>query len=295
MNSLNQLMNFSAVARHGGFTRAAKELGLAPSSVAKSVARLESEYGARLFHRTTRSVVLTEEGRDLHLRSAALLDEIASLTKPKSENQALEGIVRIAAPIGYGTQVVLPRIAQLQQRYPKLELDLRLSDERINFVEDGLDAAIRFGKLDDSSLVSHRIDDQPLVLCASSQYLNRYGMVTSIDDLDKHKMVSFRVPTTGRNRPFVFRNEASEKTITLPSYCCIDSGGGVVTAAILGMGIAQVPQFLAVDALARGQLVELLPETRPAPLSVNLLLPGGVRAPRIRALVECLCTSQRTV
>lgn len=172
MKNLGQFLNFSVVARHGSFAQAARELGLAPSSVAKSVARLEKDLGARLFHRTTRALTLTEEGRTLYAKCELLVAQIDALDLTSlggSDEPA--GMLRIGAPIGYGVRIVLPLLARLRERHPALEFDLRLSDGRVSLLDEGFDAVIRFGELEDSSLIAHKIDEQPLVLCASPAYL----------------------------------------------------------------------------------------------------------------------------
>ncbi|WLE59539.1 LysR family transcriptional regulator [Burkholderia plantarii] len=290
MKNLSQFVNFSAVARHGSFAQAARELGLAPSSVAKSVARLEKDLGARLFHRTTRSVTLTEEGRLLYDKASLLLEQIEALDLGALRNDdEPAGILRLGTPIGYGERVVLPVLTKLRERHPALDIDLRLSDERVNLVDEGLDAVIRFGELDDSTLIARRIDEQPLVLCASPRYLARHSHIGAVRDLAKHALIAFRMPTTGRERPFEFVENGSTVVFTPDARISISHGEALVEAAVLGAGLAQVPAFFARPRFNEGSLVEVLPHCRPAPLIVNLVTPGSrVRPARLRALIDAI-------
>jgi LysR family transcriptional regulator, regulator for bpeEF and oprC len=287
MKNLSQFVNFAAVARHGSFAQAARELGLAPSSVAKSVARLEKDLGARLFHRTTRAVTLTEEGRTLFAKSARLLEEIEALDLTSVNDDAPSGVLRIGAPIGYGVRVMLPVLARLRERHPQLRFDLRLSDGRVSLLDEGLDAAIRFGELEDSSLIAQKIDEQPLVLCASPAYLSRHPKIRAVKDLAHHSLIAFRLPTSGRERPLEFVEQGEKIALNPDAAFSISHGEALADAALLGLGLAQMPEFFARACLADGSLVEVLRLCRPAPLAVNLVLPGSrVRPARVRALID---------
>ena len=291
MKNLSQFVNFSAVARHGSFAQAARELGLAPSSVAKSVGRLEQELGAQLFHRTTRVVTLTEEGRTLYAKCTRLLEEIEALDLLNSvtNEDAPTGVLRIGAPVGYGTRVLLPALTRLHAQFPTLEIDLRLSDARVNPIDEGLDAVVRFGELEDSTLIAHRIDEQPLILCASPAYLAAHDRIRSIEDLKHHSLIVFRLPTSGRDRSFEFRKDGAHTVFAPQSGFRIDHGEALVEAAAHGAGVTQVPAFLAKPHLADGSLVEVLNACRPKPLSVNLVMPGSrTRPARVRTLIDAL-------
>ncbi|SDR20904.1 DNA-binding transcriptional regulator, LysR family [Paraburkholderia fungorum] len=295
MKNLSQFLNFSAVARHRSFAQAARELGLAPSSVAKSVARLEKDLGARLFHRTTRALTLTEEGRTLFAKCESLAAQIDALDLMSlGESDEPSGMLRIGAPIGYGVRIVLPLLARLRELHPALEFDLRLSDGRVAVLDEGFDAVVRIGQLEDSTLIAHKIDEQQLVLCASPAYLSMHHPIRSIHDLAHHTVIVFRLPTHGRDRPLEFIEKGRPVTLTPNTSFRISHGEALAEAAVLGIGIAQMPQFLAQQHLAEGALVELLPRCRPTPLAVNLVLPGSrVRAARVRALVDALTDAHR--
>ncbi len=199
MPGLQQLVAFAETAKHGGFAAAARESGVAPSTLAKAVARLEHELGVRLFHRTTREVRLSPDGERLFRRCQRVLAELEDLrAEAASSRAAPAGTLRLSLPVHYGKRFVLPRLIALQQRHPGLRLDVRLSDSWEDLVRDGIDLAVRIGALADSSLVARRIDQQHLVLCASPAYLARRGTPKRIDELAGHEAVTFRLPASGR-------------------------------------------------------------------------------------------------
>ena len=182
MQGLQQLIAFAGAARHGGFAAAAREAGTAPSTIAKSVARLEKDLGVRLFHRTTRQMRLTPDGERLYERCQRVLAELEDLQAEASgARAALSGMLRVSLPVLYGTRFVMPVLAELCLRHPALQLDISLTDERVDLIREGVDLAVRIGELRDSSLVARRIDQQQLVLCASATYLKRRGTPARIE------------------------------------------------------------------------------------------------------------------
>lgn len=288
VSSLTQFVSFAAVARHLSFAGAARELGLASSSVAKSVARLEERMNVRLFVRTTRSVQLTVDGEELFRRCSEVLAQVAALEDSTDVRSAHPtGILRISAPIGYGGKVVVPVIGRLLERYPKLRADLRLTDERIDLATNGLDAALRFGKLPDSGLIAREVDRQPLVLCASPRYLARRRTPKHPVDIGSHDVVAFRMPGDGRDRPLEFRVGGVTTTVKFTPRLWLSHGESLVDAMLADCGLAQVPHFMVEEALATGRLVEVLPALRPDPLAVNLVTSGGRHlVPRVRVLLD---------
>jgi DNA-binding transcriptional LysR family regulator len=168
MKSLQQFVAFAETAKHGRFAAAARELGGAPSTMAKAVARLEAALGVKLFHRTTRQVRLTPDGERLFQRCQRVLAEIDELEAEATGTRAeVSGLLRLDLPIVYGRKIVMPLLAQLVRAHPALQLEVRLQDGFADLVRDGVDLALRVGTLRDSSLVARRIDRQAMVLCAS--------------------------------------------------------------------------------------------------------------------------------
>ncbi len=290
MSGLQQYVAFAETAKRGGFAAAARELGVAPSTLAKAVARLEAALGVRLFHRTTRQVTLTPDGERVYRRCQRVLAEVEELqAEARGSRAAPAGLLRIALPVYYGRRHAMPLLAGLLERFPALRLDLRLSDAQVDLVRDGIDLAVRIGALADSTLVARRVDEQALVLCASPGYLAARGRPRRIEDLAGHAAVVFRLPTTGRDRPWQFRRRGAAVELTPQPRVRIGETEGLLEALRLGMGLCQVPDLLVADELARGELEEVLTALRPEPMPISLVHPSGRHVPaRVRAALDAL-------
>ncbi|HJV84156.1 MAG TPA: LysR family transcriptional regulator [Noviherbaspirillum sp.] len=294
MSGFSEFIAFAVTARHASFARAGRELGITASTVAKRILRLEERLGIKLFHRTTRQVTLTSDGEALYARCEKVLadiDEIESLASGTSGEP--RGQLRINMPITYGKRIVIPRLARLLSQHPGLELDMRLSDSFCDLIKDGVDAAIRVGKLDDSRLAAKRIDWQHLVLCGSPAYLRLHRKPTRIDQLDQHHFVVFRNPTSGRERPVQLHVSGRLREFHPPTRVVINDGEGMVEAARNDAGLTQVPRYMAEDAIADGSLVEVLAANAPPPQPVSLIWPGNRLLPaRMRLLIDILSSPE---
>lgn len=290
MQGLPTLIAFAATARLGSFAAAAREQGQAPSTLAKAVARLEADLGLQLFHRTTRQVKLTADGERLYQRCQRVLAELEELqTLASGTRAAPTGLLRVGMPVFYGKRFVLPRLAQLLQQHPGLQLDARLSDQYVDIVREGLDVVVRIGELDDSSLVARRVDWQSLCLCASADYLRKAGTPRRVEDLDGHAAILFRLPSTGRDRPWQLRQRGQPVTLLPPPGLRINETEAMLEALRLGLGIAQLPDNVVAEDLDAGRLVELLPGCRPPRMPIQLVMPPGrLVAPRVRAAIAAL-------
>jgi len=287
---LDLIVSFASAARHASFARAARELGLSPSAVAKNVARLEAHLGMRLFHRTTRQVTLSQDGEDIYARCQRILEDVESLEAAATEARSnTRGTLRIDMPVTYGRQVVLPVLLKLMARHPDLKIDARFSDHVVDIVKEGLDAAVRIGPLADSSLVGREFDQQFICTYASPDYLKRHGEPGSPDELTKHTCVLFRMPSSGRERPWQFRSGKRNFSLMPESGMRLDDGEALIHAAAAGLGLIQAPKYMAEHEVKRGRLVEILQRYRPAPLPISLVYPSHRHIPlRVRALADAL-------
>jgi DNA-binding transcriptional LysR family regulator len=295
MHGLQQLIAFAETARHGSFAAAARHVGGAPSTLAKAVARLEAGLGVKLFHRTTRQVRLTPDGERLHERCQRVIDELESLRAEAAGTRAApSGTLRVDLPITYGKRVVLPVLAALARRHPALRIEVRLQDGYADLVGDRVDLAVRIGAMRDSSLVARRIDRQALLLCASASYLAERGTPRRLEDLAGHDALTFRLPSSGRDRPWQFRQRGAPVELQPEPRLRIGEGEGLVEAARLGLGLCQAPDYMVADAISRGELVELLPSCRPEPVPISVVVPSGRLMPsRVRAAVDALTAARR--
>lgn len=287
------LIGFSEVARRRTFAAAARELGQAPSTLAKSVARLEASLGVRLFHRTTRKVSLTDDGERLFARCQRVLGELQELQEEADGRRARpSGTLRLDLPIAYGRRKLLPVLAGFARQHPDVVLDIHLSDAYADLVHGGLDAAVRVGELDDSGLVASRFDWQSMVLCASPAYLAQAPRIRRADDLARHPFIVYRQHSSGRNRPVQLRVNGELVSLTPRGAVRINDGEAMAQAATLGLGLTQLPDYMVEEQIASGALVELLPGLRPPDMPIQLVMPTQRLMPaRVRALLEVLQTS----
>jgi LysR family transcriptional regulator for bpeEF and oprC len=290
MHGLQPLLAFAEAAKSGNFAAASRELGCTPSTLAKAVSRLEMRLGVRLFHRTTRQVSLTDDGRRLFVRCQRVLAELELLKEEAAgAREGPAGTLRIDMPVIFGRTVMLPLLARLMQQHPRLSIDARFSDLYVDMVKEGIDVAIRTGTLRDSTLVARGFSTQELLLFASPSYLARMGTPTRVSDLARHTAVLFRVPSTGKDRPWHLRVKGRNMTLMPPSRVRVDDGDAIVRSAVLGMGIGQVPHYMVTERLASGELIELLPMMRPLPMPIAAVMPSGRMVPsRVRALLDLI-------
>jgi len=290
MQGLQQFVAFAETAKHGGFAAAAREQGVAPSTLAKAVSRLERELGVKLFHRTTRQVRLTPDGERLYERCRRVLTEVEDLrSEATGARSSPTGMLRINLPVFYGKRFVLPLLAGLLRQHPALQLDVRFSDRFADLVLENLDLAVRIGALSDSTLVARRVDSQELVLCATPDYLAARGTPRQIEELSGHDVIAFRVPSTGRQRPWQFRQRGTPIELAPPARLLINDTESLVDAVKLGLGLCQIPDNLIQDQLTRGVLKEVLPSCRPEPMPINVVYPSGRLLPaRVRAAIDAL-------
>lgn len=290
MTSIDLIVSFASAARHESFARAARELGLSPSAIAKNIARLEGQLGLRLFHRTTRRVTLSQDGQDIYARCQRILDAVESLESAAAEvRSGVRGTLRIDMPVTYGRQVILPVLTQLMTQHPGLSVDARFSDHVVDVIKEGLDVAVRIGPLADSTLVGREIDRQFISTYASPAYLARHGEPQSPDDLVRHACLLFRLPSSGRDRPWQFRSGKRQVSLIPGGLLRLGDGEALIQAAAAGLGIIQAPTYFARQEAERGRLVEILRTHTPAPLPISLVYPGNRHIPlRVRALAQAL-------
>jgi LysR family transcriptional regulator for bpeEF and oprC len=289
-SGLQQFLAFAQTARRQSFAAAARDLGMSPSAVAKGVARLEERLGVKLFHRTTRKVSLTPDGERLFQRCERVLAEVDDLEADAAGVRVgATGTLRIDIPLMYGRQYVLPLLARLALANPGLQLDIRMQDSFSDIVREGLDMAVRVGKLKDSTLVARKLDTQQLIFVASPVYLAQHGTPTTPEQLAQHVGVVFRQPSSGRTRPWQVRVGRRTVDIQARSQAQINDGEGLVSAVVEGLGIAQVPDYMAEVALRQGRVVELMAGFRPPPMDISAVVPSARLMPsRVKLALKAL-------
>jgi DNA-binding transcriptional LysR family regulator len=269
---LNLLRPFIAVAETTSFASAAKRLDVERSSVSRAIAALERAVNAQLFHRTTRAVALTTAGAALYTAVAPQLTALhhAFGNVPKRD-EAPAGTLRITAPADIGAMLLAPVLGTYALRYPSVQLDVRLTNRRVNLIAEGFDVALRIGeKLADSTLLSQKLTTLAMQLYASPSYVARMGTPRSLQDLAKHHWLGFadvKLP-------------ASMRRYLAASVLTADDVTFLLHAAKQGIGITALPGFLVGDAVAAGQLVHLLPRFSVPIGGLHFLQPPTKLVPR---------------
>ena len=278
---------FAAVVEHRSFTDAAKALSISKATVSKAVTRLEQHLETSLFNRTSRRLALTESGKRLAAHAARILKEGQAAEEAARQDTAeLSGTIRLGAPMTFGLLRIAPLIAEFAKLHPAVDVDLHLSDARIDMVEMGLDATLRIADMPDSSLRARRLGDVKLHVIASPSYLAERGRPTHPSDLGAHDCLCYSNAPT----PDVWRFSGPGQqnvVIQVRARITVNSGDAMLPALKAGIGIARLPDFIVSDGLASGELEEVLVDWRPTPLGLHLVTPPSrLRPARVEALLD---------
>jgi DNA-binding transcriptional LysR family regulator len=260
------------VVEHGSFSEAARDMRLSRSAVSKYVINLEQELGVQLLNRTTRSASPTDNGRVYYDRCVAILAEIEEADLMVAHLQAEpRGLLRVNAPMSFGTLHLGRAVAAFMERYPELQIELMLSDEQLDTVQEGFDVTIRIADLADSSLIARRIVPAHRVLCASPAYLKRRGAPRHPKELRNHDCLSYGHLATGMQ--WKLTGKDGDHWLSVPWKLCTNNAEVLRDAAVTGRGIALLPTFIAGPELRRGRLKTILPSYHAPELSVCALYP----------------------
>jgi DNA-binding transcriptional LysR family regulator len=269
---------FVAVAERRSFARAAQAEGRSPQAVTRAIAALESRIGARLLHRTTRSVSLTDEGARLLERCKRVLAELAELEAGGSGE--LRGTLTVTAPLLFGQLHVLPIVAEFLAEHPAVDVRLLLLDRVVALAEEGVDLAVRIGALPDSSLRSRLVGTVRVVVCASPAYLQRRGLPREPAALTGHDCITFTGTTPTADRWSFAGPGGRERGVAVRSRLVVNTGQAALDAAVAGLGLVRLLSYQVDELVTRKKLRVVLAGHEPAPVPVHVVqLPGAqVRA-----------------
>ncbi|MBI6632500.1 LysR family transcriptional regulator [Pseudomonas paralactis] len=292
MDNLSGLIAFVRAAENQSFTLAGRALGISSSAVGKSVSRLEERIGVRLFHRSTRQISLTSEGVDFFGRCRTLLQQLQDAEAALSHSKTRpRGRLRISLPaVGY--RLISGMLREFYQRYPEIELDLDFSDRLVDVVDEAFDAVIRSGELPDSSLAAKRICTFRFVLCAAPDYLQRYGMAKSLEDLQHYKGIAYKFPSNGKLQPWWLKVSGDTVKISLETTMVMNSVEAVLAACRNGLGLAYLPDFVIQEYLASQELIRVLPELSLEGDFWIVWSPSRLLSPKTRAFIDFLGEAQ---
>ncbi|WP_300035348.1 LysR family transcriptional regulator [uncultured Roseobacter sp.] len=288
MDTIDGMRTFAAVAAEQSFTGGANRLGISTKLASKYVRQLEERLGAQLLHRTTRSVTLTETGRAYYDRCLPLLDQFDELEGLVQDKQSeLAGPVRITAPTGFGSTHLVDALRPFQSAHPRVEIELNLSDHHVSVVEQGFDLAIRFGDLQDSTLVARKLLDMRIICCASPEYLASHGMPDTPEALTEHNCLLQSAGSTTDHWTFFVDNQT--KAIPVRGSFRANSPMAVARMAAGGLGIGRVPLYTARPLISDGRLQVLFETHESPPIGLHAVYPPGRHlTARIRALIDHL-------
>jgi LysR family transcriptional regulator for bpeEF and oprC len=299
MDRLQAMRVFTRVAELGSFTRAASELGLSRARVSEAVSELERALGARLLHRTTRRVSLSDDGRAYHERARQILADMDDAEAQLAGSRAkVRGLLRVAMPMALARSMVVPALPRFLARHPELRLEVRLENRALHLLEDGVDCALSYGLPADAGLVAQSILSTHLATCASPTYLARRGVPREPTELALHDCVSFLALDSARPTPWSFSSggvssggvSSGVSSSWQPrGQLAFNSMEACVEAAVAGLGITQVLSSLAQPALATRRLEAVLARHAAPGPSIYLVYPQHRQAsPRLRALLGFL-------
>ncbi len=289
-DTLKDIPVFVASVEAGSFAQAAVRLHLSRSAVGKSIARLEERLGVRLFHRTTRSQRLTDNGALFYERCLRALEEIRGAeSQLETGKHQVSGRLRVAVPVLFGRQCIAPLLIELAQEHPGLELEMSFSDRVVDLVEEGFDMAVRNGALADSSvLVARKLGEHRMVLCAAPDYLLKNGQPQTVDDLRQHTAINYT--RAGRVLPWQLMDyDGTSRTFIPRSSLNMDDLQAICDAALAGHGLAWLPCWMVIKEIQQGNLVPLLKQAPDVRFDVHAVWQQTPHLPlRVRIAIDML-------
>lgn len=288
VDTIDNMRTFINVARQQSFTAGAKQLGISTKLASKYVRHLEERLGAQLFYRTTRSVRLTETGSAYYDRCVSLLDQLDELENLVQERQStLAGSIRITASTGFGSHELVDAILPFQLAHPDVSIDLHLSDQNISIVDQGFDLAIRFGALENSSLIARKLMNMRIVVFASPDYLKQYGEPTDPEGLSSHNCL-----VRGNSidyKQWHFTIEGKKVSFPVSGSFSVNSPRAIAKMAVAGLGIGMGPMYIVKELAESGELKLLFEDQESTEIGLYAVYPPNRHlTARIRALIDHL-------
>lgn len=290
MDRFNAMRVFTRIVELGGFAKAADSLHMPRASATILVKQLEAHLGVQLLQRTTRQVSPTLDGQAYYQRCVSLLADLddaeAAFSSSRVEPQ---GTLRIDIPVGFGRLIVIPALPEFTARYPQIELEIGMSDRSVQLIREGVDCVVRIGPPQDESLVARPLTRIPQVTCASREYLQRFGIPLTLEDLKQHRVIEYFSASSGKRYGLEFQRGDEVYEMNLPKSLSINSADGYLAACEAGYGLVQTPRYHIVEQLRSGALLEVLHEFRPPAMVLMALYPPHRQmSRRVRVFIDWL-------
>ena len=290
MDRLEAMQMFVRIVETGSFSAVARELGTTQPTISKQLTALEQRVKTRLLNRSTRSLSLTESGASFYERCKQIIEELQEAEGALGRLQAtLTGTLHLNASIALGQLFLTPLMLKFQNLYPDLTVELSLNDRIIDLVEEGVDLAVRLGRLADSSLVARRLGSSRRLLCATPAYLARHGVPQTPEDLTEHNCLLYLYLSNGSE--WVFKGVDGEIRVRVQGNFKANNAYSIREAVLASVGVALLPDWIVHDHVDRGEVTPLLPEFATQPLEINAVYPSGRHvSAKVRTLIDFLQT-----
>ena len=291
MDRLTEMEAFATVVDQGGFTDAARKMGISKSAVSKHVSSLEARLGARLLNRTTRRVSPTEIGLAYYDRALRVLNDAGEADALVSSMQSdPSGLLRISVATDFGVNHLSPVLGKFLDTYPEITVNMVLNNRYVELISEGFDMAIRIGLLISVSLRARKLTEINKRMIASPEYLEKHGRPAKIDDLNEHKLLHYSSQSNGS----VWKLTApsgEKRQVRTAGGLSVNDGQSLLNAAISGFGIAYLPSFLYAEPLRDGKVVDVIPDLPMETQGIYAVYPPGrFTQPKVRAVIDILVT-----
>jgi DNA-binding transcriptional LysR family regulator len=286
IEQLKSMVIFAQVVEQGNLTAAAKHIGLSRAVVSYHIKKLESQLGVKLLNRSTRSVGLTEAGTEYY-QSCRIIAEQATIANQKMENlkHEPEGLLKITCPVNFGLQMVVPALNDFRRLYPKIDLDVMLTDEVVNIMQEGIDLAIRGAPLPDSGLQASKLSSLPTCLCGSPEYFKKHGRPTTPADLDSHAWVVYKL-TSG---DIEFKKGIHSHTVSVKGSISTNNAAARTAFIVGGHGLGKIPLYDACPKVKAGLLEIVLDDYQLSSIDIyGIFPPGSASSKKLRLLIDYL-------
>lgn len=290
MDRIDLFRIFTRVVECANYTRAADTLGLPRSSVSAAVIELEKRVGTRLLHRTTRKVSPTQDGTVFYERCVRVIVDVEETERlfDQADTDPV-GKLKIDVPGRIGRLIIAPALPDFLARHPRIDVELGVTDRVVDLVEESTDCVLRVGALSDSGLIARAIGNLPLINVASPAYLEAHGTPHAPADLAGHLAVNYASPSTGRVEDWEWVEHGEIRHLAMRGRVTVNHAESYIACCLAGLGLIQIPAYDVKAHLAAGELVEVLPGHRAAPMPVNLLYPHRRHVSRrLRAFADWL-------
>jgi LysR family transcriptional regulator for bpeEF and oprC len=288
MDRFDTMLAFTRVVELNSFTKAAASLNIPKTTLSAQVHALEQRLHAKLLHRTTRHVSVTPDGAAYYERAVRLLAELEETEASVARlTTAPRGRLRVDIPGSIGRRVIVPELGSFLKRYPEIELEVGCTDRQVDLLQEGVDCVIRDGYSADESLVARRLGSITMVTCATPAYLREFGRPVAPTDLERHRLVHYASPKTGKPYGFEYLTNGEKLSIFGARRITINDSDACVEAAMADIGLIQMPHFIVAGYLAAGTLIQVLQDQPVEELPFCILYPQNRHlSTKVRAFVE---------